>query len=127
MMRTYMRLLNIAASALVLSALFAAPRAGAQSPADGRLLAARRVLPTVVFKIWNPAGHIRLVAWNRDSVVVRGRVAKHENFFFAGDSEGVKLGIERHWTTGNAASSDFVVYLPSRGRVSVKTVSASIE
>src|SRR5947209_3796520 len=44
----------------------------AQSPTDGPVLAARHVSPTASFTIWSPAGHVRVVAWSRDSVLIRG-------------------------------------------------------
>jgi len=104
-----------------------AGRAAAQSAADGPVLGARHVLPTMAFKLWIPDGRVRLVAWDRDSIVMRGRVARGDNHFFAADSSGVKFGIEHPGSDGSGGKSTMVVYLPRRGHVSVKTVSASVE
>jgi hypothetical protein len=102
-------------------------RGHAQTAADGPVLAARRVTPTLAYKIWNPAGHLRLVAWDRDSIVVRGRVFDRNRFMFSGDSTAMKLGINPEFSSKPAGRSDLVIYLPRRGRGSVKTVSADID
>jgi hypothetical protein len=99
----------------------------AQSGADGPVLRARRVDASVGFKIWVPAGKIRLVAWDRDSLVVRGRIAKGDNFFFGGNALGVKGGVEGRDGGESSGPSTLVVYLPRNARVSVKTVSAAVE
>src|SRR6478672_10979892 len=112
--------------------LVASRPATAQNPqADGRLLGARHVFRNANIKAWNPTGSIRFVAWDKDSVEVRGTVGRNVTFEFAGQGEnlkvgGVRLGVEDHWTDGNAAPSEFVVYMPRGGTVSVKTVSADI-
>jgi hypothetical protein len=118
--------LRIAAGGLMLLAI-GAQRSGAQSAADGRVLGARRVIASAAFKIWMPVGKIRLVAWDRDSLVVRGRVASDENFFFGGDSAGMKFGIEQLGARETSGRWSLVVYLPRTARVSVKSVSASVD
>jgi hypothetical protein len=104
-----------------------AARAAAQSANDGPVIGARHVRPNSAFKIWNPAGTVRLLAWDRDSVVMRGRVPKTEQTMFGGNSESMKLGIEGHWNTGAANPAALVIYLPRRGKVSIKTISADID
>src|SRR5215207_6200993 len=101
--------------------------ARAQSAADGRVLAARRVLPNAAFKIWIPDGEIRMVGWDRDSLLVRGRVARGDQFFVGGDSTGMKLGVEHPYSDGSGGKSAIVVYLPRQSRVSVKTVTTKID
>ena len=99
----------------------------AQSAADGRVLAARHVSPAAAFKIWMPVGAIRIVAWDRDSLLVRGRVASDENFFFGGDSAGMKFGIEQGGARETSGRSTLVAYMPRGARVSVKSVSANVD
>ena len=117
---------------------FGATRAAAQREADEPVLGAKAVSPTVSLRIYNPVGKVRVVAWNRDSVVVRGRVANRDKFFFSGSGAGVKLGVEGHENAvklgvdpaspnGLARASDFVVYVPTASKVWVRTVSASID
>jgi len=112
--------------ALLIGAL-AASRARAQEPAEMPILSARRVTPTFSLNLWNPAGHVRIIAWDRDSLVVRGRLDPSKRFFFGGDSTGAKLGVDFPKTTGDSRPCDFVIYAPRRGRMSIKTVSADIE
>ena len=115
-----------------------ANRAAAQREADEPVLAAKAVSPTASLRIYNPVGKVRVVAWNRDSVVVRGRVANRDKFFFSGSGAGVKLGVEGNENAvklgvdpgspnGLARVSDFVVYIPTASKVWVRTVSASID
>ncbi|HEY4306100.1 MAG TPA: DUF4097 family beta strand repeat-containing protein [Gemmatimonadaceae bacterium] len=98
---------------------------------DGPVLGARRASPTISIKAWNPAGSIRFIGWDKDSVVMRGRVGHNVRLEFSGQSnapkvDGLKLGVEGHWTDGDAQPSDLVVYMPRGGRVAVRTVSADI-
>src|ERR1044071_1908876 len=98
--------------------------ARAQSAADGPVLGARHVLSSAAFKVWMPDGELRMVAWDRDSLLVRGRIARAsgDNFFFAGDSAGMKFGVEHPGTNGSGGKSVIVVYLPRAAQVSVRTV-----
>jgi hypothetical protein len=95
--------------------------AGAQLP----VLRARSLDAAAAVKIFNPAGSIRLVGWDHDSIVVRGRIARGEHFFFAGSASSVKFGIEDD-TTGDSRPSELVVYLPRASRISTKSASADI-
>jgi hypothetical protein len=101
---------------------------GAAQPSatDGPLLRARHAASAPQIKMFNPAGSIRLVGWDKDSVVVRGRVAKGEAFYFAGNESGMKLGIDEHSDNRPMARCDLVVYLPRRSQVSLKTVTGDI-
>jgi len=98
----------------------------AQAPAGARLLAARAVEPTVAIKAWNPAGSIRFVGWDRDSLVVRGVLGPAERFRLDGDGAALKLRVEGPRSDEDAPPSRLVVYVPRRSTVSVKTVSADI-
>jgi hypothetical protein len=104
---------------LLLATCVAVRGVAAQTAADGPLLGAHRLLPTAALKMWHPAGRVRLIAWDRDSVVVRGRVARKEHFFFGGDTTAFKLGIEGRQASATDKGSDVVVYLPRRCKVSV--------
>jgi hypothetical protein len=112
---------------VIAAAVLAGSTAQAQSSSDGRVLGARRVLPSAGFKIWVPDGDLRMVAWDRDSVVVRGRIARGDSFFIGGDSLGMKLGVEHPFSEGSGGKSAIVVYVPRKARVSVKTVTAKID
>jgi DUF4097 and DUF4098 domain-containing protein YvlB len=90
------------------------------------VLRARALDATAAVKVFNPAGSIRLVGWDRDSIVVRGRVARGAHFFFGGSSAGVKLGVEDPIAGGDSPPSDLVIYLPRRSQMSIKSASANI-
>jgi hypothetical protein len=118
--------LCIVAAALVLAG--ATPIASpAQGAADGKVLGARHVSSSAAFKVWMPSGKIRLVAWDRDSVLIRGRVAPDESFFFGGDSAGMKFGLEPSGSREPRGRSTLVAYLPRRARVSIKSVTADVD
>lgn len=118
---TWARVARLHAIAVLVAAA-PAITAHAQLP----VLRARALDATAAVKIFNPAGSIRLVGWDRDSILVRGRVAAGERFFFAGSSSGVKFGIEDAITTRDSRPSELVVYLPRASRISVKSASANI-
>jgi hypothetical protein len=99
--------------------------APAQSAADGTLLGARSLAPDAALKVWVPEGRIRLVAWDRDSIVVRGHVARSDHFFLSGDRAGVKLGVDGAAT--GAGPAELAAWIPRRAMLSVKTVGASID
>ena len=105
-MRADVRLL--AALALVVSG---ATAVGAQSRVDGPLLGARRLAADAALKIWVPNGRIRLVAWDRDSLVIRGRIVRPNRFFLAGERASVKFGIDG---PDEAAASDLIAWVPRR-------------
>lgn len=109
--------------------LAAAGVAGAQPARPLKLLGARPATPDVGVKIWVPTGSVRLIAWDRDSIVVRGRVARTGNFFFArgNQTSSYKLGVETRRIDGPAEPSELVINVPRRAEISVKTVDASIE
>jgi hypothetical protein len=123
-MRIDTRLLTILL--VVLRCLATSPVA-AQSDADGPVLGARHATARTAFKMYNPAGRVRVIAWDRDSLLVRGRIPKDEQFFLGGGAQGMKLGIEGNWSTPNPGRSDFSVYMPRGSKVSIKTVTADIE
>ena len=98
-----------------------------QRDSDGPVLGAKAAVATTSFKIYNPAGRVRIVAWDRDSIVVRGHIGRGGNFFFGGGLQGMKFGVEEDSSKGKAARSDFTAYIPKGSNVSVRTVTADIE
>ena len=78
-----------------------------QRDSDGPVLGAKAAVATTSFKIYNPAGRVRIVAWDRDSIVVRGHIGRGGNFFFGGGLQGMKFGVEEDSSKGKAARSDF--------------------
>ena len=118
---------------LVLSiAVLAAIPAPAQTANDGIVLGARGVGPTVPLKIYNPAGSVRVMAWDRDSIVVRGP-SRPTGFFFGGSPMALKFGVNEFMfgveepRGDTAKAAHLVVWVPRHSQVAVKTASASIE
>lgn len=117
-------------SAALLAALIAFPAAAQNT--DGLLLGGRKVGPTVPLKIYNPAGSVRVIAWDRDSVAVRGP-ARPTGFFFGGNTMALKFGVNEFMLgveepRGDTAKvAHLVVWVPRHSQVAVKTASASIE
>ena len=107
--------------------LLGAPGLAAQTPADLPILSARRVSPTFALTFWNPAGRVRLIAWDLDSVVVRGRLDGTQKFMFNGTENGVKSAVEGRVVGAEPKPSDLAIWVPRRARLSVKTESADIE
>jgi len=77
-------------------------------------------------KIFDPAGAVRLIGWDKDTIEVRGRIAPGEHFFIAGDHLGVKLGIQERADSRAAKPCTLTVYLPRASAAAVKSVSANI-
>lgn len=120
-------ILIVAGAGALLSPSATARAQGAKTdPADGPILGARAVEATASFNIWNPAGTLRIVGWDRDSIVVRGHTAPGQDFAFSGGSRGMKIGILDQKVQKPMPPSDYVIYLPKRSTVSPKTVTADI-
>jgi hypothetical protein len=104
-----------------------------QQPGSGDIvLEARHIGPTTPLKIFGVAGSVRLVGWDRDSIVVTSRT-RSPKFFFVGDPRGIKTG-DAQFSLGDTAHAgadptpfNFVVYLPKQSRVAVRTTSADID
>jgi hypothetical protein len=108
-------------------AVCVAPAIAAQvGGVNAPVLRARHAVPGLQAKVFNPAGSVRLVGWDKDSVVVRGRVARGQGFYFAGADSAIKFGIEDRDDGKTGGRSDLVVYLPRRAQVSLKTVTGDI-
>jgi len=99
----------------------------AQSPNDLPLLSARRLSPTFAISLWNAAGHVRVTAWDLDSLVIRGRVDPSQKFMFGAGENGVKSAIEGRVVGADPKPSDLAVWVPRRAKVTVRTESADID
>jgi hypothetical protein len=104
-------------------ALVAAPLA-AQKP----IQAGRGVSPTAAIRVSATAGTIRIVAWSRDSVAVRGRLDPSAGtFYLAGTRESLKLGIEPPPDRAPEGTADLEVMVPDRSRLWVKAPAAAVD
>ena len=99
------------------------------STAAGQVQVNRRIAiaPDASIKMWLPAGSLRLVAWDRDSLVVEGTVPAGERFFFGGSGKAAKFGIDDPAPGRVAQPAHLVVHVPRGGRVNVRSIAASVE
>ena len=115
---------ELSIAALVLCGSMSA--AAQHTPSDGPIIGRRAVSPTVLVKAWNSAGTIRFVGWDKDSIVMRGRVPKSRHTLFTGTDSAMKVGLEPKWGGTDTARADLVVYLPRRATVSAKSIIGDI-
>jgi hypothetical protein len=112
--------------ASIIVACAAGAAAAQASDADGPLLRARHAVPRLQVKVINLAGSVRLVGWDKDSLVVRGRIARNERFYFGGRDSVMKFGIEDDGDRTTLSRSNLVVYLPKHAQISLKTLAGDI-
>ena len=77
-------------------------------------------------KVFNAAGHVRLTAWDRDSLHISGDVGHGESFFLMGDAHGVKLGIMSAAPSRSMSPSTLVMFVPRSSTVAVKGASTEL-
>jgi hypothetical protein len=106
----------------LLPLLLAAPLA-AQQKLERRFA----VTSDVSVRITNTAGVIRLIGWERDSIVVIGAIAPGASFFGGGKGAFAKLGVERMDESVPGPGSTLEVRVPHAARVSVRSITANIE
>lgn len=84
--------------------------------------------PTVSMRIYVPAGRVRIVVWDRDSITVRGTIGREASMFGGGDRSHVKLGVE-NIRTGDTKlpEADWLVTVPRKAHVWVKVTNGVIE
>jgi hypothetical protein len=88
---------------------------GFQLDADGSL------------RIQVSAGTVRIIGWDRDSVSVTGTIAPGGGTYYGGGrGRAGKMGIEARDLSGTGPGADVEVRVPTRARLWVKTVSASV-
>jgi hypothetical protein len=109
------------------ASLIAAVVIGAARPAGAQGVDRRAaVAPDVSVRVWVTAGSLRLIGWDRDSIIITGTVGAGETFFFDGDARAMKFGVEELPAGRTPQPSHLTAYVPRTGRVSVRTSSASI-
>ncbi len=76
-------------------------------------------------RITNLVGSVRVSGWDRDSLVVRGTIAKGDEFFIGGGRTGAKAFVQAA-NERNPGPSYLDVFVPRRAKVWVKTATADI-
>ena len=109
-------------AATLLLAILPVPALGQKPVARGVAVSAN-----VGVKVWVPAGSIRIIGWERDSLHVEGTIGTDDTFFFGGAGTGAKFGVDEPLPGRVLQPAHLTAYVPRTGRVSVRTVTASIE
>ncbi len=109
--------LRIVATAL----LFGTAAAGAQTRVDKGM----KFEKTASFRIYSLAGTVRIIGWNRDSLHVRGSIAKGDEFHMGGSANGAKMFVENA-DERNPKDAVIEVFAPVRSKIWVKTASGSV-
>lgn len=123
MKRGTVHALGILAVAVLTTAAGIVPLAAQQRVNEGRAVAAA---PSI--RIINPAGTVRVVGWDHDSLAVSGTVGEASGkFFIGGTDRSLKLGIGWPQDQKNLSPSDFEVRVPRGSRVWVKSVTSEID
>lgn len=81
--------------------------------------------PDGAVKIHGDAGIVRIIGWARDSVAVSATIPADVTLFGGGARTGVKFGVES--VDGKPVVAEFIVHVPARARVWVRSVTANID
>lgn len=116
-------LLMLAAAAM-LTALTALSPLSAQSS----LHRGFRTNPDVAFRVLVPAGRVRVVGWNRDSIDVNGTLGKNSEYHGGAAGAGGKMFIESRLQKDSVlADADLTISVPKKARVWVKMTMGVID
>lgn len=77
-------------------------------------------------RIYNLVGSVRITAWNRDSVAVRGTLGKGNTLHMGGARTGMKMFVEGI-DERNPQPAHIEISVPARSKVWVKTVTADVD
>ena len=86
------------------------------------------VSSTAAIRINDLVGMVRLVGWDRDSLVVVGELpARAGQLYFGGSPDAAKLGLKGTDTSSVVSSATLVVRVPRRARVCVRGATVSLD
>jgi hypothetical protein len=98
------------------------------SRAQDAISTGRAVSPGAAIRVYVVTGSLRVNAWDRDSVAVKGRVDPGAGrFFFGGTRDALKLGVESPEGRDPQGTADLDVWVPADARLWVKSVTADVE
>lgn len=133
MCRSRGRVLRVLTALLTLAAgspAFAQVSAKSASPGSAAALPFIRgfnATSDVSMRIYVPAGRVRVVVWQRDSVMVRGNMGPTASFFAGGSRTHVKLGVESRIATDTTLPSvDWEVTVPRNARLWIKMIDGAL-
>jgi hypothetical protein len=113
------------AAFLVLAGLLTGAR---DLPAQETVSTGRAAVKDAAIRVFVVTGSLRVTAWERDSVAVRGRVdAGAGRFVFGGTRNALKLGVEAPAGKEPDGTSDLDVQVPAGARLWIKSTAADVE
>ena len=88
----------------------------------------RAVTRDAVIRLALPAGFLRVTAWERDSVDIRGRLdGSATSFVLGGSTASLKGGVQSAATGDRPGSADLEVRIPQEARVRIQSGAAEVE
>lgn len=97
-------------------------------PAQGEVSVGRAVAHDAAIRITSHTGTLRITAWARDSIAVRGRVDPGVGrFYLGGSAEALKLGVEPPADRAADGVADLDVQVPAGARLWIQSSAADIE
>jgi hypothetical protein len=98
------------------------------SRAQDAISTGRAASPGAAIRIFVVTGSLRVNAWDRDSVAVKGRVDPNAGrFFLGGTRDALKLGVDTPEGREPQGTADLDVWLPASSRLWIKSASAEVE
>ncbi|HSB55802.1 MAG TPA: hypothetical protein VLD58_15680, partial [Gemmatimonadales bacterium] len=98
------------------------------SSAQDAVSAGRAAARDAAIRIFVVTGSLRVTAWDRDSVSVKGRVDPAAGrFFLGGTQNALKLGVEVPAGKEPDGTSDLDVNVPAGARLWIKSTAADVE
>jgi hypothetical protein len=112
----------------VLAALLPVSHASAQRGSiSAPVLRARALRNGAPVKMFVPSGTVQIIGWDRDSLVIRGRLPASTQLLLGGsDTTGYKLTMDAR-DDALPAPVQLAVYLPRRSQLALKTADATTE
>ncbi|MSR07106.1 MAG: hypothetical protein EXR93_08590 [Gemmatimonadetes bacterium] len=79
-------------------------------------------------RVFNLEGSIRIIGWDKDSLVVTGTLSPGGGklFYFGGGGRGAKLGVEPRSSGESDGPSNLEVFVPARSKVWIKAATAEV-
>jgi hypothetical protein len=98
------------------------------SLAQDAIATGRPASPSPAIRVYVVTGSLRVNAWDRDSVAVRGRVDPGAGrFFLGGTRDALKLGVESPEGREPDGTADLDLWVPAGARLWIKSTSADVE
>ncbi len=96
--------------------------------AQGEVGVGRAVAHDAAIRITSHTGTLRITAWTRDSIAVRGRVDEGVGrFYLGGSAQALKLGVEPRSDGAPDGVADLDVQVPAGARLWIQSSAADIE